>query len=264
MQRLLNVAVMPLNINSGDRDENLYIFSQQLANISRDTDIVVLPELFSTGFIADPVLMRNLADSSDRQLTLNFLRELAAKHNTAVCGSLLWRDGNNYFNRCFFIEPSGETAYYDKHHLFTQSKEPKLLTAGTAPSPIVRYRGWNIAMSVCYDMRFPVWQRNVGNRYDIMLVPANWPTVRSYDWQHLLIARAIENQACYVGANRSGEDDFGSYDNNSFIVDHRGRMVGNVDEATGIVTATLSLDDLKKCRTAFPVSSSADHFTLTI
>lgn len=268
MQRLLNVAVMPLNIKPGDRDENLYIFSQLISQISRDTDIVVLPELFSTGFISDPIVMRKLADSADSQLTLTFLRELAAKYNTAICGSLLWRNDKNYFNRCFFIEPSGETTYYDKRHLFTLSKEPKLLTAGTSRSPIVRYRGWNIAMAVCYDVRFPVWLRNSDNCYDLMIIPANWPTVRTYDWQHLLIARAIENQACYIGANRSGEDDFGCYDNNSYIVDHRGQLVGtttdcNTDKASlGIITATLPLNDLEKYRTTFPVSASADDFSI--
>lgn len=262
MQRLLNVAILPLNIKPGDRDENLYILSQQINNIDRDVDVIVLPELFNTGFVSDPVIMRNLADSADRQLTLDFVRELAAKRNTAFCGSLLWRDGNKYFNRCFFVEPSGETAFYDKHHLFTLSKEPKILTAGTDRSPIVRYRGWNITMAVCYDMRYPVWLRNVNNSYDLMIVPANWPTARGYDWQHLLIARAIENQACYVGANRSGEDDFGSYNDNSFIIDHRGRIVGAADASTDIVTATLSLNDLEKYRTSFPVAASADHFTL--
>jgi predicted amidohydrolase len=261
MQRLLNVAVLPINIIPGDRDENLYTVTQLIGKVSRDADVVVLPELFSTGFIADAVLMRKLADSADSQLTLNFLRDIARQRNVAVCGSLLWRNDKQYTNRCFFIEPSGETSYYDKHHLFTLSKEPKILTAGVGQSPVVRYRGWNIAMAVCYDVRFPVWLRNAGARYDLLIVPANWPSQRGYDWEHLLIARAIENQVCVIGANRSGEDDFGSYTDNSFIFDHRGRNVGSTDD-NGIVSATFSLEKIERYRAAFPVLSDADPFTL--
>jgi predicted amidohydrolase len=260
MQRLLKVAVLPIDIKHGDRDENLYIISQKIAEVAPDTDIVVLPELFSTGFISDPTVLRTLADSEDRELTLNFLRDLAAKHNTAICGSMLWREGANYFNRCVFIEPSGETTHYDKHHLFTQSKEPKILTAGTTKSPVVRYRGWNIAMAVCYDVRFAVWLRNDNSRYDLLIVPANWPNARAYDWKHLLIARAIENQACVVGANRSGEDSFGDYNDNSYVIDHRGREVG--ETTNGIITATLSLNKLEKYRTDFPVLADADTFII--
>jgi predicted amidohydrolase len=263
MQRSLNIAILPLDIIRGDRDENLYIITQQMNQLSRDTDVVVLPELFSTGFISDPLLMQKLADSANRQLTLNFLRDLAKTHNMAICGSLLWQDDENtYKNRGFFIEPSGETAYYDKHHLFRLSKEPKILTRGTEPSPIVRYRGWNISMAVCYDVRFPVWLRNNGNKYDLLIVPANWPVERGYDWKHLLIARAIENQACVVGANRSGDDDFGTYTGNSFIVDYRGREVGATDADTGIITATLSLNKMEKYRTDFPVWADADAFSV--
>jgi predicted amidohydrolase len=261
MQRLLNVAVLPIDIIPGDRDENLYTVTQLVGKLSRDTDLVVLPELFSTGFIHDPLLMRKLADSDDSQLTLNFLRDMTRQCNVAFCGSLLWRNGGEYSNRCFFIEPSGETTFYDKHHLFLLSKEPKLLTAGRELSPIVRYRGWNIAMAVCYDVRFPVWLRNTGNKYDLLVVPANWPTQRGYEWQHLLIARAIENQACVVGANRSGKDDFGDYDDSSYIINHRGRIVSEAD-ANGIISATLSLEKVELYRKTFPVASSADPFTL--
>jgi predicted amidohydrolase len=263
MQRLLKVAVLPINIISGDRDENLYNVTQQVNQLGRDVDVVVLPELFSTGFISDAQVMRKLADSKERQLTLDYLRELANKQNFAISGSLLWRDAESYYNRCFFIEPSGETTCYDKHHLFRLSKEPKLFTVGQSQSPVVRYRGWNIAMAICYDVRFPVWLRNKGNRYDLLLVPANWPTQRGYDWKQLLIARAIENQACVVGANRSGSDNFGDYDNNSFLFDHHGRDVGATIVGTNAVIATFSLDEVERLRREFPVNDDADDFTIS-
>ena len=139
------------------------------------------------------------------------------------------------------------------------------MSAGTGRVPVVRYRGWNIGMIVCYDLRFPVWCRNVGLAYDVMLVPSNWPSVRGYAFERLLIGRAIENQAYYVGANRGGADDYGDYDGMTFVFDQDGRPVGLADsDDTRVVYVETSRDARERSRKRMPASSAADQFSIII
>ncbi len=232
-----------------------------MATLPADTDIVVLPELFSTGFIDDPALMETIAETNGGN-TIHTITELARKYNVAIAGSMAARTGHRFYNRAFFIEPSGEETYYDKRHLFSLSSEAKVFTPGSDNIRAVRFRGWNIALAVCYDLRFPAWCRNVGLKYDIMLFPANWPEARGYAWKHLLIARAIENQAVVVGANRGGADDYGQYDGLTYIFDGMGMPTGHTLPDSDIVYAEMSLDDLRKARTRFPVSRDADDLSI--
>lgn len=172
----LTIAAVPLNIVWANRDANLQAVEQTLAGMRKDTDVVVLPELFSTGFIVDPDVFQRLAETDDGP-TLTRLRQLAAQYKVAIAGSYLGRneEATQYYNRGFFIEPNGLTTYVNKRHLFHVSPEAELLTQGMTPYPVVRFRGWNIALGVCYDLRFPVWCRNVMTRgryaYDIFLLP---------------------------------------------------------------------------------------------
>ena len=137
------------------------------------------------------------------------LAEVMKKYNVAIAGSFIARTANKIYNRAFFIESSGDETYYDKHHIFSIGGEQEVFTAGDSQPRVVRYRGWNIMLAVCYDLRFPVWLRNTNNKYDLLLVVANWPKARIYTWEHLLIARAIENE-CYVcGVNRIGQSPSG-------------------------------------------------------
>lgn len=250
-----------MKIAWADPEENLRNVESIAHQVARDTDILVLPELFSTGFMQDVQVISSLAESI-AGTTVTRLKALSRQYGFAVAGSFLCRVGEKVYNRCFFIEPSGEETFYDKHHLFSLSLEHKVFTPGYKLPPVVRYRGWNISLIVCYDLRFPVWCRNSRHSYDIMIVPANWPSSRGYAWEHLLIGRAIENQAVYVGANRGGSDDFGDYDNLSFIVNGLGRVVSAEDKNSGLIYAEFDRDELVKIREKLPFGNDADDFSV--
>lgn len=264
MENNLNIAIVPLDTAWGDRDENLYKAAESVGKLAPDTDIAVLPEMFSTGFVTDNVLMASLADSSRHHPTLDALADMARRGNLAVCASFLFSpDAATYFNRCVLVEPSGETTFYDKRHLFSLGNESQALTAGTALPPVVRFRGWNVAMAVCYDLRFPAWLRNTGNKYDVLLLPANWPDVRSHAWNTLLAARAIENQAYVVGANRSGIDDFGTYNGLSNVFDPLGLPIAKSTSTGAILTATLVRKHLTDIRKRMLFAADADSFIIS-
>lgn len=253
------MVILPLDIALADKNANLTEVQRLVARLPEGTDLVVLPELFSTGFIGDADKCAELAEP-DNGATISTLASLAAANRCAFAGSFLARDGENLYNRGFFIEPGGDMTFYDKRHLFMLSAESRIFTKGMRISPVIRYRGWNIALSVCYDIRFPVWNRNVDHRYDILVVPANWPDSRAFAWTHLLQARAIENQSYMVGANRGGCDQYGCYADESFVFDYMGRSIANGE--LPFVTATLSRTDLLKFRSEFPAILDADSFTI--
>lgn len=259
----VTIASVPLDIKWADKTANLTMVAQKLALLKAGTDVVVLPELFSTGFVATADKVAELAETNNGE-TMSAVAALASKYNVAIAGSFLARSAGRFYNRAFMVEPSGESTFYDKRHLFSLSKEAKILTAGNAMPPLVRFRGWTFSLIVCYDLRFPVWCRNRSMAYDVMLVPANWPDSRLYPWQHLLIARAIENQSYYVGANRSGSDEYGCYDGTTFLVDYYGRPIGEVDADTGIAYAVASRSGLEEARRRMPTHVCADTFDIEI
>lgn len=265
MPSSLKVAVASLDIAWADVEENLSTTEKCLNRLSVDTDLLVLPELFSTGYIIDQNTLSDVAESNSGK-TVGRLTELARRHSVAIAGSFLAREGTRFYNRAFFIEPSGETVFYDKNHLFSLSSEMNIFEAGTHPYPVVRFRGWNIAMIICYDLRFPAWCRNRPEAYDLMLVPANWPQSRKYAWEHLLIARAIENQAVFVGANRSGEDDFGCYKDMSLVFDAMGKPINPEEDSvvnlsgTNLFTVKLDKHQLEECRSKLPFLNDANEF----
>lgn len=255
----LRVAALPLDIKLTDKESNLRAVENAFTHLPAGVDIVVLPELFSTGYTDDEAAMRQVAERNTES-TIDRLKALATKYSTAIAGSFAALTPPHIYNRAFFIEPSGDEYFYDKRHLFSVSTESNVFTAGDRPSPEIRFRGWNIALAVCYDIRFPVWCRNRYNACDLMLVCANWPQVRAYAWEHLLIARAIENQYCIVGANRGGSDRYGTYDGLTFVFDHRGCNVGF--PAGSFIFAELSKAKLEQHRTGFPVANDADDFEI--
>lgn len=250
-----------MKIAWADPGENLRCVEAVASRIEPGTDLLVLPELFSTGFLQDTQVVAALAEPVSGP-TISAIKEISRKNGFAIAGSFLCRIGDKMYNRAFFIEPTGEDIYYDKRHLFSLSSEHKLFTPGTHLPAVVRYRGWNIALSVCYDLRFPVWCRNLNRQYDMMLIPANWPMSRGYAWKHLLIARAIENQAVYVGANRGGADDFGDYDNLSLIADGLGNIISSEPDSNGVIYATVDRDELMKIREKLPFGNDADDFSI--
>jgi len=256
------VVTAPLDIVRADREANIAAVDAIVDAVEDGTDLLVLPELFSTGYVNDTRLLADIAETNTGS-TVDRLKEWAARKSMAIAGSFLARTAHRCYNRAFFIEPSGEETFYDKRHLFTLSDEARVYGRGLTKKPVVRFRGWNISMVVCYDLRFPVWCRNLCNSYDMLLVPSNWPEARGYAFEHLLIARAIENQAVVVGANRGGADEYGSYDNMSFIFDAGGKPIARRDGHSGLIYAELSRSSLSARREHFPVAADADAFTLS-
>lgn len=259
----LKIAAIPLDIRKADVGHNLRETERILGSLDDDTDLAVLPELFTTAFIDDPVQLAELAEGTDGP-AMTAVRRLAGDRGMAIAGSFLCVEEGVYLNRGFVVTPSGDAVFYDKRHLFCLSPEASLCRAGRDVMPVVGYKGWNIAIAVCYDLRFPAWCRNRGQRYDVLLVPANWPQAREYAWNHLLIARAIENQAVVVGADRSGSDAYGCYDGLTAVYDPMGKPVGAVSGADGVVYATVSLERLRKLRRSLPFGKDADGFTLDL
>lgn len=264
----VKVAALPLDIAWCDRDANLKRVGEMLAAMEPDTDIVVLPELFTTSFLADPVVMAEAAEGDDGP-TLRQVQQWSRQYGCAIAGSYLHGEKDaetggrtRFLNRGFIVTPEGRNVFYPKRHLFCLSPEAKVFTAGHEFPPLIDYKGWKISIIICYDLRFPVWDRCRSDGYEMMLVPANWPDARGYAWEHLLIGRAIENQAVYVGANRSGSDDFGVYGLTAHIFDAMGRPVGEVRH--GMVYTTVNLSDVHEARRRLPAGHDADRFTVTL
>lgn len=254
------VAVIPLDITLGDKNANLDAVEAICAHLPSDIDLVVLPELFTTAFIDDADKAGELAEP-DYGDTIARIKALAAKHKAAFCGSFLAKNAHMLFNRGFIVEPDGEAAFYDKRHLFCLSDESKLFTRGISLPPVVRFRRWNISMVICYDVRFPAWLRNIGAKYDLLVVPANWPDHRAFDWEQMLKVRAIENISYTIGCNRTGSDPYGKYHDTSLLFDYTGHPIGD-KEASGIIVARISKDSLEKYRRSRPFLSDADDYVI--
>lgn len=259
----LKVAIIPLDITLAEVDTNLGRAYDALSLVDHDTDLVVLPELFNSGFTTDPDLLKRIAEE-DYGRTMKEVKGWAASYGFAICGSFAGKSGGRFYNRGFIVKPDGEVSFYNKRHLFRLGGEYKTYGCGTAESPIVDVKGWKIMMAICYDIRFPVWNRNAGLKYDVLVVPANWPHVREYAWKHLLIARAIENQAYVVGCNRSGSDEFGDYPvDDSFAFDYMGADIARREE-NGIMYCEFDRDKLLTGRNRFKAWLDADSFHINI
>lgn len=263
----MNICIAPMPIVWGDKRANLDTLAAICDNMHPDTDLLVLPEAFSTGFPSgmDKEQVRPLAERNTGA-TVDFIKALARRHNVAIAGSFIADSGGLLCNRAFFIEPNGEETFADKKHLFTMAGEHKIFSAGHTRLS-VRFRGWNIAMIVCYDIRFPVWCRNRSNEYDLLIAVANWPKVRVDAWNKLLPARAIENEAYVIGVDCLGTDPAGfEYDGSSAAIDFKGKDItvrSNPDKADfPLFYAHLDHEALDRFRTKFPAWQDADLFTL--
>lgn len=223
-----------------------------------EADIVVLPEMFQTGFCFDS---QELSEDFDNSYTIKWLHEQAAKTNAVWVGSAMINEGDKVYNRLIWMPPNGDFLTYDKRHLFSMSEEPGHFTAG-AQKLVVEYKGWKICPMVCYDLRFPVWIRNT-EAYDLLLFVANWPERRSVHWEKLLEARAIENQCYVVGINRVGNDGNGVYhDGKSAFINPMGeKMEFSIHHET-ILEAELIKTEIENVRSRMPFLQDADKFTL--
>ncbi len=261
--RNLKVALLPHAIITGDVHANLQAVEAMLPQVDTDTDLLVLPEMFNAGYTTDTDLLNSMAESNDGS-TIKSVERWVEQYDFAIWGGFIARDGNNIYNRGFMVNPGEETRFYDKRHLFRAGGEQMLFTQGMALPEVVEYRSWRLRMAICYDIRFPVWNRNTDLSYDALIVPANWAHSRVFAWRHMLIARAVENQAYVAGCNREGSDMFGDYPpGDSFIFNHWGDNIGERRD-NGLVYATFDAERLKRDRERFSPWRDADDFQLII
>ncbi|MHC2991470.1 amidohydrolase [Pontibacter sp. HJ8] len=254
----LHVTIIQTALHWQDAEANRKMFSEKLAAAHPTTDLIVLPEMFTTGFSMDASPLAEPAEGP----TLHWMQEEASKHHAVITGSVIIREGDSFYNRLYWVRPDGSYTQYDKRHLFRMAKEHHTYTPGSERI-LVELKGWNICPLVCYDLRFPVWSRNTDSRYDLLLYVANWPKPRSNAWSILLQARAIENLAYVAGVNRVGSDDNKHlYSGDSAIIHPKGHKLLETAEAEGVHTITLSKQELVDYRESFPAHLDADTFTL--
>lgn len=254
----LNVTIVQANLHWHDAVKNREMFSTTIRGIGDSTDLIVLPEMLTTGFTMDA---QSQAETMDGQ-SMNWLAAMAAEAGAVICGSLIIRDNSKFLNRFIFMRPDGSYETYDKRHLFRLADEQKYYSAGSELLT-VELNGWRIRPMVCYDLRFPVWSRNTDN-YDLLLYVANWPSRRQIAWETLLRARAIENLAYVVGVNRTGTDGNDlPYAGGSAIIEFTGNALADLGDQIATATVALEMRPLESFREHFPFHIDADKFSLT-
>jgi len=269
----LAITTIQTNLHWEDKAANLQMFADKILSIKEKTEIIVLPEMFSTGFSVFP---EKLAETMDGD-TVNWMKEIAAKKKAIVTGSLIIKEPTNipagrqyYFNRLVWMLPNGQCGIYDKRHRFAFAGEDQHYTAGNKRL-IASVNGWRINLQVCYDLRFPVWARQslqTGKtekscEYDVLVYVANWPETRSTAWKTLLRARAIENQCYVIGVNRVGTDGNGKYfSGDSMAIDPLGEILYHKKDEEDICTTTLNKEHLQAVWEKFPFWRDADKFEI--
>lgn len=253
----LKITLVQTPLYWEDIRKNIEMFSRKLDAFGKETDLLVLPEMFTTGFSKNA---EGLAETMKGE-AVNFLENYSGKLNAVICGSVIIRAGGKYFNRLIVSLPDGKVRYYDKRHLFRMAKEHRVYSGGERHL-IVRIKNWRVAFFICYDLRFPVWCRNRSN-YDAAVFVANWPSERNYYWKSLLVARAIENQSYIIGVNRTGSDRNGfRYTGDSAVINPMGKYILNAKNKSGMYTGELNMDILRKFREKFPAYKDADRFKI--
>ncbi|MEO1654792.1 MAG: amidohydrolase [Bacteroidota bacterium] len=254
----LHICLIQSDLHWQDKTANLAMFEEKIWQIDGPTDLIVLPEMFNTGFSMEAPALAEAMNLN----TFKWMRQMAAQTGAVLTGSYIVQENGYYFNRLIWMEPDGNYDHYDKRHLFRMAKEHETFKGGDRK--IVKdLKGWKIFPLICYDLRFPVWSRNVDLRYDVLLYVANWPEVRRSAWNILLAARAVENLCYTIGLNRVGEDGKGiSYAGDSTLVDYKGQIQEYLGKEEGILSLVLKKDGLENYRAKFPAHLDADYFTL--
>ncbi len=254
----LKTAIIQADLFWEDAEKNRKLFSEKIEAIPEKVDLIILPEMFSTGFSMNA---KNLAEPA-KGPTFKWMQETAISYQAAVTGSVIIEENENFYNRLFFIFPNGEFKKYDKRHTFTLAKENETYTAGKERL-IVEYKGWKICPLICYDLRFPVWARNTED-FDLLIYVANWPETRIHAWDILLQARAIENMCYCIGVNRTGPDgnDY-QYNGHSNLYDCLGKAIGVKQDAAAF-TQCFNLDktEMLETRKKLKFLQDRDSFTL--
>ncbi|OFY82333.1 MAG: amidohydrolase [Bacteroidetes bacterium RIFCSPLOWO2_12_FULL_35_15] len=280
----LKITLIQSNLFWENCDKNLEQFSKKISSVTEQTDLIILPEMFTTGF---SMLPEKLAESMTGK-TVNWMKEQAHKKQCVITGSFICEENGKYYNRLVWMKPDGTYSTYDKRHLFSMANEDKHYTSGNKKI-IEEIKGWKICPLICYDLRFPIWSRNRNiphlphnstrppslahyqshkgdmlPAYDLLIYVANWPARRSFPWKTLLLARAIENQCYVIGENRVGTDGNGiDYSGDSVVIDFKGEILSKTpphEEFTE--TISLSYSGLEEFRKQFPVLDDADSFEI--
>ncbi|MBN2347485.1 MAG: amidohydrolase [Bacteroidales bacterium] len=255
----MSVALVQINLLWEQPDNNRVLIEQLLSEqITEPVDLIVLPELFTTGFTMNSEKFGEPAEG----ITYKWLDKLAKIYNAGIIGSYIVESGKKFYNRLVFKLPDKEYRYYDKRHLFRMDSENVFFSKGTARK-VFEWQGWRICPQICYDLRFPVWSRN-RNDYDVLLYIASWPASRSFVWRTLLTARAIENQSYTIGVNRVGSDGNNiDYCGNSLAVDPKGHILLDIKDQNNIIEKiTLFAGEQDVFRKKFPVWKDGDNFTV--
>ncbi len=251
----LKITIIQPDIIWENPQANLEKYSKWIEDIEV-TDIIILPEMFTTGFSMQPEKLKEPMNG----ISVNWMKKVANEKNAAVVGSLIIEENNQIFNRAFWVFPDGKIEYYDKHHLYTMGKEHLHYSVGN-DKLIVDYKGWRFCPLICYDLRFPVWSRNQEN-YDVLIYMANWPSPRHHVWKNLLVARAIENQSYCFGANRVGTDGSGlKYSGDSAMISPKGFSTF-LGEKEKVQTFEISYSELHNFRKSFPLLGDGDEFRI--
>jgi omega-amidase len=258
----LTITIIQSDLHWENKKVNRQMLEEKIYRVSEKTEIVVLPEMFTTGFSMKPELFAETMEGE----TVSWMKKIAAEKKIILTGSVIIKESGNYYNRLIWMLPNGEHGHYDKRHLFAYAGEDNHYTAGTKRL-IASVKGWKINLQVCYDLRFPVWVRQQsqpeGPEYDIILYVANWPERRSLAWKSLLQARAIENQCFVIGVNRVGNDGNNIYHSgDSMIIDPMGEIFYTKKDAEDIFTYTLDKTHLETIREKLPFLKDADGFMI--
>ena len=265
--KTLRITTVQVALKWEDIPGNIRLFSKRLATLTPgSTDLVILPEMFNTGFSMRPQLLAEKTEGA----TMQWMAATAKDLKAVVTGSLMIKAGRKFYNRLIWMHPDGTYEYYDKRHLFRMGNEGNIFSSGKKKL-ITEIKGWKVCPLICYDLRFPVWSRNkliksAKNKlaeYDLLIYVANWPAVRTFTWDQLLVARALENQCFVAGVNRIGKDGNDmDHAGNTVILDPLGQTLYNAGKKSGAETTTLDFSILKNLREKFPVLMDGDGFEL--
>jgi omega-amidase len=271
----LSITTIQSGLAWENKEANLEMFGRKIRGINGKKELVILPEMFSTGFSMNPALLAETMDGT----TVNWMRSISAEQKIILTGSVIIGENGNYYNRLIWMLPNGSFGYYDKRHLFAYAGEDKFYTPGSKRL-IASVKGWKVNLQICYDLRFPVWARqsdssfdqvplppdqrkNKGVEYDLLVYVANWPEKRINAWKTLLQARAIENQCYVVGVNRVGNDGNNIYHSgDSMVIDPLGEILYTKSHEEDISSTLLDKSKLEELRTKLPFLNDADDFLI--
>ena len=259
----LTVTLIQTDLHWENKEANLAMLEKKIQALNAPQQVVVLPEMFSTGFSMRPEALAEPMTGP----TLTWMKRMAASKKIILTGSIIIEEAGRYFNRLIWMLPNGQLGYYNKKHLFAFGEEDKHYTAGTERF-IASVNGWKVALMVCYDLRFPVWARQQNEpgadfEYDLLIYVANWPQRRSHAWKSLLVARAIENQSYVLGVNRVGQDGNQIYHSgDSMLIDPLGEILFHKENEEAVFTTTLQKEQLQQVREKFQFWRDKDRFTV--